>query len=260
MEKQEGLWLFHLESPARPMELEDRWQICLPVTGWGRVTSPALAATLSRGQLLLTPPGSPPELEFETGSQWYQLFLSPDLMEEAAGKIHLELPGEPSLLRVPPEGENQMGLLFGLLAGEESSQAAHAQRAREYLLGLILVWASRAADARRHPAGGGDLIPMVLDYIEEHYGETLTLEQLAGVFYVSKYYLSHLFSQRTGISLFRYLQQKRLMEARQLLAQGISPSEACQRCGFGDYANFYRAFKQQFGQPPRAFSGRESGR
>ena len=76
----------------------------------------------------------------------------------------------------------------------------------------------------------------------------------------TKYYLSHLFSKKTGISLFRYLTQKRLMEARQLLARGVTPSEVCQRCGFGDYANFYRAFKEQFGQSPRDFSGKENGR
>ena len=258
MERQDGLWLFHLESPGRPMELENCWQICLLAAGWGRINTPQLAATISRGQLLLIPPNHPSGLEFEAGSQWYQLFLTPELMKSSMEESPLALPREPVLLRISQDGQNRMSLLLTMLAEEESGQEQYADRARECLLGLMMVWISRATAPCR--PNGGELIPMVLDYIEEHYGEPLNLEQLAASFYVSKYYLSHLFSKKTGISLFRYLTQKRLMEARQLLARGVPPSEVCQRCGFGDYANFYRAFKEQFGQSPRDFSGKENGR
>ena len=53
--------------------------------------------------------------------------------------------------------------------------------------------------------------------------------------------------------MHRYILQKRLINAKQLLAGGVLPNEVCQYCGFGDYANFYRAFKAEYSQTPRQF-------
>ena len=43
------------------------------------------------------------------------------------------------------------------------------------------------------------------------------------------------------------------MNAKQLLAGGVPPNEVCQYCGFGDYANFYRAFRAEYNQTPRQY-------
>lgn len=94
----------------------------------------------------------------------------------------------------------------------------------------------------------------VQNYIERHYSSSLTLDQLAEIFFVSKYYLLHDFRRNTGTSVYRYLTQKRLQAVSELLEQGVPPSEAYQRCGFKDYANFYRAFRNEFGQCPREYA------
>ncbi|MBP3493558.1 MAG: helix-turn-helix transcriptional regulator [Oscillospiraceae bacterium] len=44
-----------------------------------------------------------------------------------------------------------------------------------------------------------------------------------------------------------------LSKARELLEAGQPPGAVCQSCGFGDYANFYRAFKGEYGVGPREF-------
>lgn len=99
-----------------------------------------------------------------------------------------------------------------------------------------------------------DLVSQVLAYIGNHYQESITLESLAAEFYVSKYHLSHEFSHRVGTSIYRYVIFRRLMQARELMAEGNTPGEVYQSCGFGDYANFYRAFKGEYGISPREFS------
>jgi len=68
---------------------------------------------------------------------------------------------------------------------------------------------------------------------------------------VSKYHLSHEFSSIVGTSVYRYIMLKRLLIAKQMLSSGISPGAVCINCGFGDYANFFRAFKAQYGISPR---------
>ena len=101
-----------------------------------------------------------------------------------------------------------------------------------------------------------ELVGQVLAYIAAHYHEKLTLQQLADHFYVSKYHLSHTFSSQVGTSIYRYILLKRLLAAREQITDGISPSEACQNCGFQDYANFYRVFKAEYGVSPKAFAAK----
>ena len=97
------------------------------------------------------------------------------------------------------------------------------------------------------------LIDKVLDYINVHYSEPLTVESLAARFFVSKYYLLHEFKQYVGTSVYHYIIQRRLIVARQMLADGTAPSSVYQKCGFGDYANFYRAFKSAYRVSPKEY-------
>ena len=95
------------------------------------------------------------------------------------------------------------------------------------------------------------LVSRVLDYINAHFREEIRLESLAARCYVSKYYLSHLFRRSVGTSVYHYILLKRLQHARQMLGEGHSPGDACQSCGFSDYANFYRSFRQVYGLSPQ---------
>ena len=96
------------------------------------------------------------------------------------------------------------------------------------------------------------LIADVLSYIGEHYSEPLTLDGISKHFFVSKYYLSHEFSKEVGTSIHRYITLKRLNIARDLLTEGMSPGQVSISCGFGDYTNFFRAFKAEYGISPRS--------
>ena len=94
---------------------------------------------------------------------------------------------------------------------------------------------------------------VILAYINDHYAEELTLDSLAGRFFISKYHLSREFGRIVGRSVHRYITQKRLVAAKQMLGEGRSSSMVCQHCGFGDYSNFYRAFKSEYGISPKEY-------
>ena len=97
------------------------------------------------------------------------------------------------------------------------------------------------------------LVSQVLTYINEHFYEELSLETIAKKFFVSKYYLSHAFSNEVGVSVYRYIILKRLTSACQMLSEGKSAKEVCVGCGFQDYTSFFRAFKSEYGLSPRDF-------
>lgn len=93
----------------------------------------------------------------------------------------------------------------------------------------------------------------ILNYIESHPEENLSLDQLAEVFYVSKYHIAHEFKNSLGISVHQYVTKKRLSLCRDALLENKNITEIYQKYGFGDYSSFYRAFKKEYGVSPKEF-------
>ena len=81
----------------------------------------------------------------------------------------------------------------------------------------------------------------------------LSNESLSQQFYVSKYYLMHKFKEHTGYTLHAYVQQKRLLHAKDLIQEDVPVLKAASMCGFSDYSTFLRAFRKFYGISPKAF-------
>ena len=60
----------------------------------------------------------------------------------------------------------------------------------------------------------------ILDYIRDNLAEPLTLDQIAGRFFISKHYLCRIFKSATGFSVMEYIIYSRILRARQLLQEG----------------------------------------
>lgn len=90
----------------------------------------------------------------------------------------------------------------------------------------------------------------VIAYIQEHLTENISIDFLAGNFYVSKYYLMRQFKEATGYSIHQYINEKRILEAKRKIMTGTSASKACYDCGFSDYSTFARRFKDIVGVAP----------
>ena len=99
-------------------------------------------------------------------------------------------------------------------------------------------------------AAGDQKIIAVLQYLNLHLAEPLTVDFLASQFYISKYHLMRKFKESTGYTIHNYLVKKRLLLAREQLLAGSAVLDACYGCGFQDYSAFSRAYKKNFGTTP----------
>ena len=93
----------------------------------------------------------------------------------------------------------------------------------------------------------------LIDYIEEHLEDDLSLETLADEFYISKYHIAHVFKDNIGLSIHQYITKKRLARCKEAIRTKMNITEVYHTYGFGDYSSFYRAFKKEFGISPKEY-------
>lgn len=98
-------------------------------------------------------------------------------------------------------------------------------------------------------------VQRIITYLEQHYADDLHLEELQDNLHASKYYLSKLFKDVTGVTIFDFLYQRRINQAKIefLLDQATSVTDVCFRVGFKHLAHFSRMFKKQVGVTPEQF-------
>ena len=96
-----------------------------------------------------------------------------------------------------------------------------------------------------------ELTYQIAHYISEHFREPLTLQQLSAGLGMSKFYLSHLFSEKIGEPFPQYLSSIRLSHACSLLSETDMPvTEIAGESGFESQRTFFRAFQQRYGTTP----------
>ncbi len=91
----------------------------------------------------------------------------------------------------------------------------------------------------------------VTRFVAGHLGEDLSIDRLAGEFYLSRYYLMHRFKAVYGVTIHQYIRQKRLLRAAEEIRRGTPVLKAAMEAGFNDYSAFLRAFQAAYGMSPR---------
>jgi len=94
----------------------------------------------------------------------------------------------------------------------------------------------------------------VLDYIEQHLDEEITVSALADLANLSPFHFTRMFTASLGVPPFRYVSRRRLEQAMSLLADDTLPLvEIAHRSRFSSQASFNRAFRRAVGMTPGAY-------
>ncbi|HTL53176.1 MAG TPA: AraC family transcriptional regulator [Planctomycetota bacterium] len=169
----------------------------------------------------------------------------------------------PTRLRIPSADRGEFTARFNALVQEmQGGEPAARLSARGSALRL-LAEALRLVEALPASAKAGSLagrpgdaarVTIVLDHIDAHLAETLTLAGLAKVAHLSPVYFASLFRKETGRPPMTYVLERRIERARAMLAAGDQTIEQIAReVGFADPYHFSRAFRRKTGLPPSAY-------
>jgi AraC family transcriptional regulator len=101
---------------------------------------------------------------------------------------------------------------------------------------------------------GGERLRRVLDYVEAHLGEEMTLAELADVACFSTYYFSRCFKQAVGMGLHQYVARRRVERAKDLMRGTAHPlATIAHAVGFTDQSHFTSTFRRETGITPGKF-------
>lgn len=155
-------------------------------------------------------------------------------------------------------------ILFSLksLLSEFQQKEMFNQIMTDHLLNILIMNVIRRTvfDLRVHQGDreiNKDCV-FVENYINVHFKEHITLDKLADMTYMNKYYLSHEFKKHTGHSPIEYLLNKRLKEAEKLLGTtDLSITQIAEIVGFGSSSYFSQFFKKNKNMSPREYRTQE---
>ncbi|CAG7599585.1 HTH-type transcriptional activator RhaR [Paenibacillus solanacearum] len=128
-------------------------------------------------------------------------------------------------------------------------------RVHEWLLTLL-----RLSEGEKHPSSDWpEPVRLANQFIERHYGEPVSLEQIANAAQLSKHYLCKTFRKFTGTTPIDYLRKLRIEEAVRLLQHTDIPiSQIAMKTGFDNASYFGKVFHQLVGITPTEFRQRKS--
>ncbi|WP_153978096.1 helix-turn-helix transcriptional regulator [Paenibacillus xylanilyticus] len=108
-----------------------------------------------------------------------------------------------------------------------------------------------SSDKERH-------VQHIMGYVDTHYMQDIGLDDLANELHLSKPYLAGLFKEMTGSTIFKYLYDRRINQAKLLFQfqPDISVTEASRLSGFKRLSHFSRIFKQNVGCAPDLYRTR----
>lgn len=246
----------------------DFYEIYFLISGNVTYTIESRQYHVAPGNLLLISPQELHQICIQPDMSDYErfvLWVDPKLLSrlstplsDLTRNLNMSSPKQANLLQLKSEDRAQIYKLFEQLWQEMENESYGSDLLRNSLLIQLLVAINRLSASPstvlEEVTNSSKAVSEVVDYINLHYHEPLSLDMLAEQVFVSKYHLSHEFNRQVGTSVYRYIQKKRLLNARQLLAQGKRPNEVYTSCGFTDYAGFYRAFRSEYQVSPREYA------
>lgn len=110
-----------------------------------------------------------------------------------------------------------------------------------------------AEQIREQLAGPARTVSDMVDYINSHLYENITIEDIASKFYLNHDYAARIFKKYVNTTIRNFITIQRIAKAQQLLLEGESVSKIQVITGYGSYEHFFRTFKKVTGMTPKEY-------
>lgn len=252
----------------------DFYQICFVDRGGIEHWQDDAPVLLNAGDAFIVPPGFVHKILFpDSSASIYSLSFAEDLFHSGFARSNvyhfmtalkietLEEQRIPIRMKVVLDNSRRQTLrsLMDALIREQESSCPPELTAAASLVASILCILSQGyfldnqqqlQDVTRYNQSIADCI----SYIDTHFTQPLTMGELTKKFALSRSKFSLLFPQCTGMTLKRYIAQKRIDYALMLIQSTSLPiQEISEMCGYEDVSTFYRNFTKITGTQPSAY-------
>ena len=134
----------------------------------------------------------------------------------------------------------------------------YAEAGARFLASHLTLSMSQPAGTAEHRRAGSDLTDQrfrrVLDYMEHHFAEEVSLQTLAREAGISLFHFIRLFKAKLGVTPHRYMVQLRMQHAQTLLGRtDLSIAEVALQTGYAHSGHFAATFQRNAGMSPRAY-------
>lgn len=229
-----------------PLHWHNYFEIEIILSGTGRHFFNGTEHRLSRGTCYLLTPVDFHEVQVQEPVELINISFDETCLSEQMLQL---LPAAAKILQEAEGALERLVMAAKLLEYECESDGSCKTQLLEYLLSGFLRKEQRATSQAQLTGIG-----RAISYMELHFREKITLEQLSRLSGYNPTYFSELFRKVTGQSYIQRLKELRLRYAAMLLRSGLSVSDVCYASGFCSLSNFLAAFKKKYGVAPKAFS------
>lgn len=221
-------------------------------SGCGEILAENKKMELKKGDGILLSPYIPHSY-VKKGDQWKTSFVT---FCGSLGPYINEIVGKaPYILVTSPQAHYYNKWILRLIHSFQEqplSAAALSTECYNFLLHFSQIYQS--GDLQAQPLYKRYVVP-VIKKIEENYDEQITAEDLAAAVYISPQYLNRLFQRFVGCSVYAYLTNYRMHEAKELLVNHLSLEiqQVHYRVGYTNSSHFIASFKRHTGCTPLEF-------
>ena len=204
------------------------------------------------GDVFIAFPNQIHRYESSDKERFFLCIVNPDLLGELSDVFNNARPESAKIAGLARDPEI-LALAESLWALEQEKGEYTDTRRRGYLLALFGKLLSKTALSKTVP-GDSHALKAIVNYCAKNYTAELSLALLESELHISRYYISHLFSDKLQIGFNDYVNSLRVSFACNYLRHSdLSVTEIGILVGFGTLRTFNRAFQKQMGKTPSEY-------
>lgn len=264
--------LLERQEEEQNYHCHDFIEIVIILKGKGHFLINGTEIPITEGNVLLLNPGTYHKsipLPSHTLTECYLAFTDVEFINTPKNFFPL-FHGQKILGKLPEKAKKEIFQLCGAM--NQESQSRNTGRyfmLKAYLiqvLCLLLRFDQQEELSDEHHMKGYEfkspnktyVVQQIMKYMESHYREKISLDQIAENMYLSPFYISKLFKSETGDTPINYLISLRMEKAKELLDRNpaLSIQEAAAQVGYEDAYHFSKLFKKYYGLSPMYYKAR----